>query len=77
MDIGTKILLFLVVLQAACIVAQHIFYSREIHALLNKLMSRDYAEYKRANDPIAAPPRAEAMPPIPEDLSILNNFQLP
>ena len=77
MDIGTKILLFLVVLQAACIVAQHIFYSREIHALLNKLMSRDYAEYKRANDPFVPPAKEQLPPPIPEDLSILNNFQLP
>lgn len=77
MDIAIKVLLGVIVVQTVIIVAQHVFYSREIHALLNKLMSRDYAEYKRANDPIVAPPRAEAMPPIPEDLSILNNFQLP
>lgn len=77
MDTVSKILLCLLAIQSALIIALHFFYSREIQLLLNKLMSRDYADYKRATDPI--PPREQPAQPLPppEDMSVLQNFQLP
>lgn len=37
------------------IVGQHVFYSFQVHKLLNKVMSRDYAEYRATQEFKSAP----------------------
>jgi hypothetical protein len=77
-DIVFKLVLVLCAVLIAVIIAQHFFYMREINKLINKLMSRDYFDYSRAEKPLAEQPKKDAPPELPEDLSILqNNFQLP
>lgn len=77
MDTSSKILLGIIVVQGAVIVAQHLFFSHEIHKLIDKLMSRDFADYKRAASPPepVKPPTPDYGPP--EDLSTLQSPQLP
>lgn len=77
MDSLSKTLLIVCLAQAGCIIALHFFYSREIHKLLDKLMSRDYQNYHTT----VAPPKKEARAPepfeVPEDLRVLQGFQIP
>lgn len=53
---------------------QQWFFTRQIQLLVDKLMSRSFAEYQQANTPI--PPRnvVQVPPPIPEDLRTLQPF---
>lgn len=78
MDIAIKILSGMAVVLTVIIVVQHFFYMREINRLIDKLMSRDFSEYKRAVEPsIPTGTRPEANHDVPEDLRVLQNFQLP
>lgn len=75
MDIGSKI----AIAEFFVIIALHFFYSREIHKLLDKLMSRDYRDYHSVS---AAPKESNGIKvqlptEVPEDLRSLQGFQIP
>lgn len=57
------------------IVAQQIFYLRQIQKLIDKLMSRSYVEYEKANAG-PQPPRVRLDDNVPEDLRPLQDFSL-
>jgi hypothetical protein len=65
------------VLLCAIVVWQQYFYTSQIQKLIDKLMSRDFSDYKRTIDPPKAAPKHQEPLPYPEDMSVLQNFQLP
>lgn len=75
MDIVSKI----AIAEFFVIIALHFFYSRQIHKLLDKLMSRDYRDYHSVS---AAPKKDNGIKvqlpnEVPEDLRSLQGFQIP
>ena len=77
MDIVAKYLLVLVVVQSVIIFALHFFYNWQVHKLLDKLMSRDYRDYHTTIAPPKKEPKVPVMPEVPEDLRVLQGFQIP
>ena len=75
-DTVSKFLLVACALEFLVIIALHIFYSRQIQKLLDKLMSRDYREYHSVTAPPKKNERIE-LPETPEDLRVLQGFQIP
>lgn len=75
MDIGSKI----AIAEFLVIIALHFFYSREIHKLLDKLMSRDYRDYHSVSAAPKEPNGIKVQLPteVPEDLRSLQGFQIP
>lgn len=76
MDFAVKFLTIVCALELGVIVVTHWFYSRQIHKLLDKLMSRDYQTYHAT----VAPPKKETIripTEVPEDLRVLQGFQIP
>lgn len=55
---------------------QQWFYSRQIQKLVDKLMSRNYADYQHAQTPTAPVVRIPTEAEPPEDLRTLQEFQL-
>ena len=76
MDIVVKFLFLIVVVETGLLVALHVFYNYHIHKLLNKLMSRDFRDYNTVAKPKE---RLEVKldTDIPEDLRVLQGFQIP
>jgi len=58
----------------ALVAWQQFFFSQQIQKLIDKLMSRSFTEYQRAQEPL--PPRVQAVPDIPEDLRALQEFKI-
>ncbi len=60
---------------AALLIWQQVFFTKQIQLMINKLMSRDYADYERVATP--APPRPIIVPSeAPEDFRPLQEFNL-
>lgn len=75
---AAKVLLILCIAEFVALIAMAVVYNLHVHKLLNKLMSRDYRDYHTTVAPPQAPKRdAVSMPDIPEDLRVLQGFQLP
>jgi hypothetical protein len=56
------------------LVYQQVYYSRQIHKLIDKLMSRNYHEYKQAERP-PEPFKVKLAPEeTPEDMGALMDF---
>jgi hypothetical protein len=60
----------------AVIIFQHIFYSWQIHKLVNKLMSRNYFEYEQSLKPQDVRIKLPTENEVPEDLRVLQGFEL-
>lgn len=76
MDFAVKLLIFLCAVQSVLLILGSWFYSNQIHKLLDKLMSRDFHSYHSS----IAPPKKEAIKiptEVPEDLRVLQGFQIP
>jgi hypothetical protein len=63
------VLILIIAFQAA-------FYSFQINKLLNKLMSRNYFEYEQANKPQDVKVQLPKPDEVPEDLRVLQGFEL-
>ena len=70
---GTEI--WCLVLLVGLLAWQQYFFSKQIHALLDKLMSRSFTEYQQAKEPINNK-RLQVPLDLPEDLRSLQEFRL-
>ena len=69
------VLLGVIGAQGVIILVQWVFFMRQTQKLVDKLMSRSYTEYTRAQEPIPKP-QFIAKDDLAEDLGVLNEFQL-
>jgi hypothetical protein len=77
MDGASKFFLTLCIAEFLVIIALHVLHNWHVHKLLNKLMSRDYRDYHSTVVP-PQPVKREPLPQdIPEDLRVLQGFQIP
>ncbi len=74
---GTEIWCLALVNAALCgvVIHQQRFYTKQIHLLVDKLMSRSYAEYQRAAT-TTPKPEIKAVPDVPDDLRVLQEFHI-
>jgi hypothetical protein len=65
-----------IVVLAGLNICQYLFWSRQVNQLLNKLMSRNYAEYVSIEKEIASPPQVkmDLDPAIDEEKEILSEL---
>jgi hypothetical protein len=77
MDGASKFFLTLCIAEFLVIIALHVLHSWHVHKLLNKLMSRDYRDYHTTASPPEPIKRAAPVPDVPEDLRVLQGFQIP
>lgn len=74
---GTEIwcLLVVILLLFAVVIHQQLFFSKQIQSLVDKLMSRSYAEYQAVKEP--PPPKVvQVQHDVPEDLRALQEFNM-
>lgn len=78
MDVAGKLLLGICVFEGVLLIAQQVVHQWHVHKLLNKLMSRDFHDYHKAIKPEAPKPQAMQVDlNVPEDLRVLQGFQIP
>lgn len=70
------VLLTVVVALIALVIYTQVFFFRQTQLLVNKIMSGDYHAYVRSEKPADIAQRVPAPPDPPEDLRILQGFQL-
>lgn len=58
------------------VVAQQLFFMRQIHSLVNKIMAGDYHSYVRTEKAPTGPVRIPVPQDPPEDLRILQDFRV-
>lgn len=61
---------------AVIVVAQQLFFMRQINGLVNKIMAGDYHSYVRTEKPQATQTRIPVPQDPPEDLRILQDFRV-
>lgn len=71
-----KILLAQVILLSCIILFQHVLFLTQIHRLVDKLMSRNYLEYRSAQEPLAKRMEVNLPQETPDDLRPLQEFSL-
>lgn len=59
---------------AGLLVFQQIYFMRQIQKLVDKAMSRDFAEYHRVTQPVPERPKLPDYSPPPEDLNVLHRI---
>lgn len=65
----------IIIILAALLVVQQLFWAIQTHRLMNKLMSRNYHEYKQTEQAFEAKPKAiVAQEEDLEDLGVLEGF---
>lgn len=64
-----------IIILAVTIAFQQVFWSRQVHKLVDKLMSRSYAEYVQATKPLPAVNRIQT-PEEREDLGALQGIHV-
>lgn len=59
---------------AGLLVAQQAYYGYMLHTMVNKLMSRNYADYEQSKPIKEGPPKIKVDQGVPEDLSYLSKM---
>lgn len=70
---GTEIWCLVLVL-VGLLVHQQIFFTKQIQRLVDKLMSRSFVEYQKAQEPPV--PKLVPDPEVPDDLRSLQGFSI-
>lgn len=65
--------MYVIILLALLLIAQHAYYGYVLNKLVNKVMSRNYGEYE-ASKPVKENVKIKLDQGVPEDLTYLGNL---